>query len=332
MKKFLVPSSWSRKAAIGSMLIVAFAVVGCDDSSSASAGQNDEPGVESSSSSVTQSDVKQSSSSEKTGTSSSSSKDIGTSSSSESDGVSSSSGKESVSSSSSADKVEPSSSFKIGCKSESEDNCEYGELIDGRDGRIYKTVKIGGQVWMAENLNYAYTEVPYNYSGFTSDSTSWCYSNDVSNCAKYGRLYTWAAAIDSVKRANDVDNPQDCGFDKTCTLPAKVQGVCPSDWHLPTYAEWDTLLTAVGNQSAGKMLESTSGWYGVDAFGFSALPAGHRNNLGLFNRSGKYAYFWSSTEYNSDFAYYMGLDNNYKDASLGSFRKYNGFSVRCVKD
>ena len=73
-----------------------------------------------------------------------------------------------------------------------------GIMTDERDGQTYKTVKIGTQTWMAENLNYAYTGVPYKVDGNTSDSISWCYDNDPANCAKYGRLYTWAAAMDSV--------------------------------------------------------------------------------------------------------------------------------------
>ena len=71
-------------------------------------------------------------------------------------------------------------------------------LTDLRDGKTYKTVTIGRQIWMAENLNYAYTDVFYKRDNYTSDSTSWCYDNDPANCAKYGRLYTWAAAMDSL--------------------------------------------------------------------------------------------------------------------------------------
>ena len=73
----------------------------------------------------------------------------------------------------------------------------YGEILDTRDGQVYKTVKIcdkdnnNCQTWMAENLNYRYVGVKYNYNGYTSDSTSWCYDNDPSKCATYGRLYTW---------------------------------------------------------------------------------------------------------------------------------------------
>ena len=76
-------------------------------------------------------------------------------------------------------------------------NIDYGEMTDSRDGQVYKTVKIGNQIWMTENLNFAYTSVPYKYEDDASDSTSWCYDDDPANCTKYGRLYTWAAAMDS---------------------------------------------------------------------------------------------------------------------------------------
>jgi len=224
--------------------------------------------------------------------------------------------------------------------------CDYGTLIDLRDGKKYKTVTIGDQTWMAENLNYAYTGVPYNYSGYTSDSTSWCYDNDPANCAKYGRLYTWAAAIDSVKLATDADNPLDCGDGKECGLAGKVQGICPEGWHLPSTTvfetpEFETLFTAVGGKSpAGTALKSTSGWNeyegksgnGTDAFGFSALPAGVRNYDGGYSGEGAGAVFWSSTGYDSNFAYYMALSDNFSLTELNPNTKNNGFSVRCLKD
>ena len=71
-------------------------------------------------------------------------------------------------------------------------------MVDSRDKQLYRTVTIGNQTWMVENLNYAYTDVLFDYNGNTSDSTSWCFGDDPANCAKYGRLYTWAAAMDSV--------------------------------------------------------------------------------------------------------------------------------------
>lgn len=120
-------------------------------------------------------------------------------------------------------------------------------FTDPRDGQTYRTVKIGNQVWMAENLNYR-----------TDDS--YCYDDEPANCRKYGRLYTWKAALNA----------------------------CPSGWHLPSYEEFETLFAAVGGKGvAGKALKSTSGWYnndnGTDVYGFSALPAGVRDTNGDFS-------------------------------------------------
>ena len=208
-------------------------------------------------------------------------------------------------------------------------------MTDERDGQTYKTVKIGTQTWMAENLNYAYTGVPYNYSGSTSDSTSWCHNNAAANCTKYGRLYTWAAAMDSVGTWSA--NGKGCGYIKTCSPTYPVRGICPEGWHLPTQTEWNTLFTAVGGSStAGEVLKSTSGWNssgnGSDTYSFSALPAGNRGNNGGFDYEGIYALFWSSTENNRNNAYNMYLYYYYGDADLSNRIKDYGFSVRCVKD
>ena len=239
--------------------------------------------------------------------------------------------------SSSSEKNSSSSSVALPCKTETEDNCEYGTLTDDRDGQTYKTVKIGEQWWMAENLNYAYTDVPFKYSSYTSDSTSWCYDNDAANCAKYGRLYTWAAAMDSVGTWST--NGMGCGYVGICNLGnVKVRGVCPEGWHLPSRYEWITLLTAAGGiETAGIMLKSTEGWIsngnGSDAYSFSALPAGYRNYGGnYYGGGGYYSYFWSSTEYDSDLAYGMGLYYINDNAYLYGYDKVDGFSVRCLKD
>ena len=210
-----------------------------------------------------------------------------------------------------------------------------GTMTDSRDGQTYKTVTIGTQTWMAQNLNYAYTDVPYKHGNYTSDSTSWCYNDDANNCSKYGRLYTWAAAMDSVGTLST--NGKGCGFGTTCSPTYPVRGICPEGWHLPTKAEFETLFTAVGGQStACKVLKSTSGWNsrgnGSDAFAFSALPAGSRNNYGNYYGEGNDADFWSSTEYNSFNAYYMYLDYLNDAAYLNDLSKNYGFSVRCLKD
>ena len=210
-----------------------------------------------------------------------------------------------------------------------------GMLTDSRDGKTYKTVTIGTQTWMAENLNYAYIGIPYNNSGYTSDSTSWCYGDNPANCTKYGRLYTWAAAMDSVGTLST--NGKGCGYGTICSPTYPVRGICPEGWHLPTEEEFETLFTAVGGKStAGRMLKSTSGWNssgnGTDAYAFSALSAGFRHFNGYFNYEGNNAYFWSSTEDDSGYAYYMYLYYGNGSAGLSNYLKYYGFSVRCLKD
>ena len=295
-------------------------LAGCDDSSSASA-ENSEPAALSSA--------------EKQGSSSSSrhceecnDEAISSDSNAESNGSSSSSSSEKLSgaSSSSADKVASSSSvvtLAMPCKTETEDNCEYGTLLDERDNQVYKTVQIGEQIWMAENLNYG-------------TANSYCYNGNSANCTKYGRLYTWAAAMDSAGTWSA--NGKGCGYIETCSPTYPVRGVCPEGWHLPTQTEWNTLFTAVGGSSvAGKKLKSTSGWNssgnGTDAFSFSALPAGYRYDDGRYFNEGYRAYFWSSTESYSASAYNLYLGYNYDSASLNVDIKYcRGFSVRCVKD
>ncbi len=213
----------------------------------------------------------------------------------------------------------------------------YGNLTDSRDGQVYKTVEIGTQVWMAENLNYADSTKTPSLKG-----KSWCYDDKAENCDVTGRLYTWAAAIDSVALANDADNPQTCGYGKTCTLPTVVQGVCPSGWHLPTKTEWNTLFTTVGGSSAAsKALKSGSGWdrngNGKDTYGFSALPAGDCSNYGYCYDVGDYAFFWSASWGTSTSAYHMRLLYDCDlyidhDAYIDDDSKNEGFSVRCLQD
>ena len=248
-----------------------------------------------------------------------------------------SSSSEAPQSSSSADVNSSSSENEL--SSSSEMGIIYGTMTDSRDGNTYKTVKIGEQVWMAENLNYADSvKTP------SLKENSWCYGNVAANCEKYGRLYTWAAAIDSVKLANDVMNPLDCGYGKTCDFSGTVQGICPSGWHLPSRDEWNTLITAVGGDSkAGTALKSTSGWTslngvsgnGTDAFGFSALPAGYRDRHGRYYSERSYAKFWTSTEDAEDGsynAYDMSIFvETYASLNVSSSKPY-GYSVRCLKD
>ena len=159
----------------------------------------------------------------------------------------------------------------------------YGTLRDSRDGKTYKTVTIGKLTWMAENLNYSDSITTPSLKG-----RSWCYDNVAANCDVTGRLYTWAAAIDSVKLANDKENPQTCGDghscfsgicgkEISCTQPLMLQGICPNGWHLPRQDEWDMLVKEASGTSV-KELKSQTGWYtkcnGTNALGFSAIPSG----------------------------------------------------------
>ena len=210
---------------------------------------------------------------------------------------------------------------------------EYGVFVDKRDDQVYRSVKIGEQIWMAENLNYA-----YNQKTSSLDSSSFCYDNEPDSCAKYGRLYLWSAAMDSVAKFSEAG--KGCGYREICASASvtTVRGVCPEGWHLPSAAEFEVLVNAVGGESvAGKALSSISGWEedcgnGTDSFGFSALPAGFRNYDGVFGYVGGTTAFWSSFDGKSINAAAMFPNVNGEDAPLLPGDKNSGYSVRCVRD
>lgn len=176
----------------------------------------------------------------------------------------------------------------------------YSYFTDSRDGQRYKTVRIGTQTWMAENLNY-------NVS-----PGSWVYDNNPSNAAIYGRLYNWNTA----------------------------KKVCPPGWHLPSDAEWNILITYLRTKGApgNQMKEAgTSNWLApndgaTNSSGFSALPGGDCNYKGQFFRKGNSAYFWSSSSGNLDHAWYRCLDNTSNSVSQDQQYIGQGYSIRCVKD
>ena len=293
--------------AISSLLLLA----ACDDDGSSSP--------------VSPSDSEESSSSVATANSSSSAVEESSSSTDSSNSSSSDSGE------SSSSTGEAGWSWDVPKESRFNPDITYGTMTDSRDKKVYKTVKIGGQTWMAENLNYADSATTPSLL-----NRSWCYNNDSANCAVAGRLYTWAAAIDSAQLYKD--KSIDCGYHKTCALPDTVYGICPPGWHLPTRAEWDTLFTEVdGKSTAGKILKSQTGWYkngnGTDDVGFSALPAGGRDaGNGDFYAGGRLANFWSASEDDSHTAYHMSLSYEDEHANLIGYQKNYGFSVRCLKD
>ena len=187
-------------------------------------------------------------------------------------------------------------------------------LCDTRDSSLYRYVAIGSQIWMAENLNYKTENSSCGGESATSEG----------DCPKYGRLYTWAAAVGK--------SEDECGRDHICGLSGEVRGVCPEGWHLPSSMEWNTLYTAVGGiDIAGKILKSQTGWRdsegnsggnGTDAYGFSVLPASNGYS---------YAYFWGVTENYGD-VYNIALYNCLESVDPYYSGKYGVHSVRCLKD
>ena len=234
------------------------------------------------------------------------------------------------------------------CKTETEDNCEYGTLTDDRDGQTYKTVKIGKQWWMAENLNYASLQ-----PSDSLDSTSFCYNDSLKYCEKYGRLYTWAAAVDSAGVFSS--EGKGCGYYAQCTFTKHIRGVCPDGWHVPDTTEWQTLIAMVSGDylTAGKLLKATSGWdeldgkesNGTDSFGFAALPVGAKSQdrLGdlVYVSLGSGTRIWAATDWNDDLSEYGNKVNGglayyytFQYDALGHNLDYklNAYPVRCIKD
>jgi len=188
-----------------------------------------------------------------------------------------------------------SSSRRSSSSENSSGSCDMGD---------YETVKIGEQLWMAENLN-CYV------------AGSKCYGDDPANCDKYGRLYNWARARE----------------------------VCPAGWHLPTNEDWDKLYRYADgtsgtespyySETAGKHLKANSGWgsggNGTDEFRFAALPGGYGNSDGSFGDVGEVGRWWSSSEYNVNYAYFRLMYQN-DDAYWYGDDKSWLLSVRCLRN
>ena len=200
----------------------------------------------------------------------------------------------------------------------------YDSLVDERDGQVYKTVVIGTQTWMAENLNFDYGD----------SSKSRCRHDSAIYCEKYGRLYRWSAAMDSA--AVFSQNGKGCGYGVTCDAIHPVYGVCPAGWHLPSRTEWRTLYSSVDSlveDSVGIALKSTSGWRnntnGTDRFGFGSYPYNEETYPGNTN----YVEFWSASEIGSEKVYRFNLSYAWQDLrERNEVSKKSWDAVRCVKD
>ena len=199
-----------------------------------------------------------------------------------------------------------------------------GDVVE----RVYKKVKIGEQIWMAENLNYEIED-------------SWCGGNrksgdfDGGDCDTYGRLYTWATAMGKPEN--------ECGSNHDCDLgTGYVQGICPDGWHVPSDVEWDTLIDAVGGSStAGQKLKAQTLWKAVDgienedAYGFSALPAGFKYVNFAFTTDGNHAGFWGAKQWdeNRSYGYTRTMKSSSNSVNTGGyFHKDYAYSIRCLQD
>ncbi|MCK9212082.1 MAG: hypothetical protein M0P61_14670 [Ignavibacteriaceae bacterium] len=182
-------------------------------------------------------------------------------------------------------------------------------------GKVYHTVKIGTQTWLKENLNVGVMIDSLQNQSNNGTIEKYCYNNDTANCNKYGGLYQWneAMAYDTSEGA---------------------KGICPTGWHIPTLAEFLTLVTEVGNDGNKLKREDQGSGSGVgtNISGFSALLAGYRYDDGAFYDLGGHAFFWSSTEYNAPKAYNMTLWYYDSDLTMTNYYKDYGFSIRCLKD
>jgi uncharacterized protein (TIGR02145 family) len=191
------------------------------------------------------------------------------------------------------------------------DNDNFAYFIDSRDGKKYKTVKIGNQIWMAENLNYeAYGSV--------------CYDNNLENCSKYGRLYDWEVALKACPK--DWHLPSNKEWDE-------LYRYANGDNNEKSPYESDT---SGAKLAAGKKLKAKSGWNdrgnGTNEFGFAALPGGDGSSLGYFGDAGSYGRWWSTSERNVYEAYCRGINYDNKFAYWVNSSKSIFYSVRCLQD
>lgn len=191
----------------------------------------------------------------------------------------------------------------------------FGLLYDSRDGQVYRTTKIGSQTWMSENLNYSGT-----------GTTGACYDHRSYYCDAYGRLYSWAEALN--------------GGAPSASVPSGARGICPVGWHVPSKGEWTNLQLLVDstNRSSGTQLKSSIGWSGtnngLDSFGFRATPGGQYTDGSSFNVSniGYDGNWWSSTQNATNEAWYVAMGDNDPQVFIIFGYKSNGYSLRCTKD
>ena len=247
-----------------------------------------------------------------------------------------------------------------------EKSCPAAPTVTDHEGNVYATVQIGNQCWMRDNLRTTTSPstgtylIPTAGTGYThTGKQAFWYNNDSTTYApmNYGLLYNWNAAIDTFNTAfGETSVNTNSSNAVSVNFTGYRQGICPAGWHLPSDAEWTQLTNFVGSQSEyvcgdtniniAKALASTEGWntYGGtcvvgndpsanNATGFGVVPAGDYWDDGFAN-AGIVAFLWSSTEYAgySDGACTRYLNYIQSDVDRVGHYKYNGFSVRCLRD
>jgi len=196
-------------------------------------------------------------------------------------------------------------------------------VIRDIDGYEYQTYRIGGQTWMAANLNVTrfrngdpIMEAQNREEWKQADLDgipAWCYYlEDAENAVKFGKLYNWHAVRDP-------------------------RGLAPEKWHIPTMEEWNRMLDFLGGaEKAGALLKDTTGWTakgnGNNLTGFTAKPGGSRDYSGSFKGRSSFGYWWMNEEHGAETGWGIDMGYTYNKVTVFAFRKGNGFAVRCLRD
>jgi uncharacterized protein (TIGR02145 family) len=193
--------------------------------------------------------------------------------------------------------------------------------IEDSKQKEIKSVKVGRQIWMAENLNVdqfrngdEIFELNENEDWNKSTQAAHCnYENSNSKMKKYGKLYNWYAISDE-------------------------RGLCPTGWRIPTDDDWTILsLSLGGEQISGGKLKSIENWESpnqdaTNQVGFNGTPGGYRSDFGVFGYEGQLSIYWTLSEFGSNTAWYRELSYLYPILKRDYGLKQNGYSVRCIKD
>lgn len=202
----------------------------------------------------------------------------------------------------------------------------FAQTVKDADGNIYKTVTIGKQTWMAENLKakkFSNGEAIPTTSDPKLDIKQenvpmvyqWAFEGDTTKVPQYGRLYTFYAVVDK-------------------------RNICPTGWHVPTQDEWKEMIAFLGGEDvAGKKLKEKGEihwereYEETNETGFTARAGGYRNGDGPYGGLRAEGYWWTSTAQNEYFAWYWTMVSGYSTARTDyAIPKENGLSVRCIKN